>query len=573
MKIAITGIGIISAIGNNRQETLQALQAERTGMGAMQYLHSAHGDLPVGEVKRSNEELRTLLGISQDEAIGRTALLGLCAAREALAQAGVGDVSDAAFVSGTTVGGMDTTERYWQQWQRGESSDYIACHEAGASTRAIADHIGPFACTMTPSTACSSALNAIILGANMLRTGRVSRIVAGGAECLSRFHLNGFHSLMILDPALCRPFDATRAGLNLGEGAAYLVLEDEETAVARGAEILGYVAGYGNACDAYHQTASSPEGEGAYKAMQQALEMAGLAAEEVDYINAHGTGTPNNDSSESRAIVRLFGEDRLPKVSSTKAFTGHTTSASGAIEAAICLLCMQQDLVPANLRWENPEEGIVTPVPHNVHTPLEYVLCNSFGFGGNDSALLLGKTGRDLSVGKTACEVVSVGIHGEEVEYKTYISPKDARRMTRTIRQTLAGALCLLAEQKITPDAVVCATRYGCMTNSVSFLQDMLDSNEQEMRPTGFMQSTHNTMASLIAIQTHNTGYNITHSNGVYSREDAIQDITMQLQLGMLQSALLVVFDEYVEAWDGMLRQIGQRSEDVSEIQLLIKKN
>lgn len=573
MKIAITGIGIISAIGTNREETLSSLRAERTGIAAMQHLHSVHADLPVGEVPLSDTDLRQRLGIAPEEAIGRTSLLGISAAREALTQAAVDNVEDAAFLSGTTVGGMDTTERYWREWQRGERLDYVKCHEAGASTQAIADHIGPFACTMTPSTACSSALNAIMLGANMLRTGRVKRALAGGAECLSLFHLNGFRSLMILDHALCRPFDSTRAGLNLGEGAAYLVLEDEETAKARGAAILGYVAGYANTCDAYHQTASSPDGDGAYSAMQQALAMAGVAPEKVDYINAHGTGTPNNDRSESRAMVRLFGAEKMPPVSSTKSFTGHTTSASGAIEAAICVLCMQHGFVPANLRWQHSEEGVIAPVAHTMDTALHYVLCNSFGFGGNDSALLLSRYGHDLAVSTTAC-----GIHrtpvvsGEGADYKAYIPPKDVRRMTRGIRQTLAGALQALAEQKTTPDAIVCATRYGCMANSMSFLQDMSDSYEQEAKPTWFMQSTHNTMASIVAIQTHNTGYNITHSNGAQSRADAVSDIRMQMELGMIRSALLVVFDEYVETWDKVLQQTGERSADISEIQLLTKE-
>ena len=572
MKIVVTGIGIISAIGNNQQETLSSLLAERCGISMMRNLHSVHSNLPVGEVRLSNTELRSLLQIAPEETISRTSLLGLCAAREALSQATINDVTDAAFISGTTVGGMDTTEQYWYDWQRGEHADYILAHEAGASTQTIAEHIGNFAYTMTPSTACSSALNAIILGANMLRTGRVKRALVGGTECLSLFHLNGFNSLMILDSDLCRPFDATRSGLNLGEGAAYLVLEDEDTAKTRGANILGYVAGYGNACDAYHQTASSPNGDGAYLAMQQALLMAGVNPGQVDYINAHGTGTPNNDVTESGAMERLFGRDNLPLVSSTKSFIGHTTSASGAIEAAICLLCMQHSLIPANLRWRESEEGVVTPTPHNVKKSIDYVLCNSFGFGGNDSSLLLSRYGRDLFTNDKECSISSTSVlQGAQVDYRTYIAPREARRMTRQIRQTLAGVLQVLSERSVVPDAIVCATQYGCMANSVAFLQEMLASQEADYRPTLFMQSTHNTMASLVAIQMHNTGYNITHSNGTSSKEDAILDITMQMQLGMIHSALLITFDEYVEEWNRVLQRVGKHSSDISEIQLFTK--
>ena len=179
----------------------------------------------------------------------------------------------------------------------------------------------------TLSTACSSATNAIITGANMLRCGLADIVVVGGAECLSLFHLNGFNALMILDHQPCRPFDRDRAGLNLGEGAAYLVMETAASAQQRGLKPKFVLSGYANTCDAFHQTASSPEGEGAYLAMTAALKTAGLKPEDIQYINAHGTGTPNNDESESKAILRVFGE-HYPPVSSTKSFTGHTTSAS-----------------------------------------------------------------------------------------------------------------------------------------------------------------------------------------------------------------------------------------------------
>ena len=165
---------------------------------------------------------------------------------------------------------------------------------------------------------------------------------------------------MILDHQRCRPFDATRAGLNLGEGAAYIVLESEEMASKRGVKPHVYLTGYGNACDAFHQTASSEDGEGAYLAMKEALVMAHVSPKEIQYVNAHGTGTPNNDQSESVSLQRLFGA-HMPLVSSTKSFTGHTTSASGSIEAVICILAIQHHFVPTNLGWEHQmEKGITT---------------------------------------------------------------------------------------------------------------------------------------------------------------------------------------------------------------------
>ena len=196
---------------------------------------------------------------------------------------------------------------------------------------------------------------------------------------------------MILDHEQCRPFDATRAGLNLGEGAAYIVLETAASARKRGVTPIGELNGYGNACDAFHQTASSDDGEGAYLAMQKALDMSGLQPADIDYVNAHGTGTPNNDVSESQALKRVFGQ-HMPKVSSTKGMTGHTTSASGSVEAVICLLALQQGIVPANYGWKQPMENGITPVTACLqNVELKHVMCNSFGFGGNDSSLIISR--------------------------------------------------------------------------------------------------------------------------------------------------------------------------------------
>ncbi|MBP5538906.1 MAG: beta-ketoacyl-[acyl-carrier-protein] synthase family protein, partial [Bacteroidales bacterium] len=222
----------------------------------------------------------------------------------------------------------------------------------------------------------------------------VDAVLAGGADESTPLVASSFQLLYALaeeesptPELLSRPFDAGRAGLNLGEGAAFVVLETEEAARKRGADILARFTGFGNACDAFHQTASSETGEGAWRAMCQALDRAGLAPSEIDYINAHGTGTPNNDASESAALRRLFGE-AMPPVSSTKSLTGHTTSASGAIEAVFCLLALRYDFVPAQYAFTTPDPACIVPT-RGGEKALRNVLCNSFGFGGNDSSILL----------------------------------------------------------------------------------------------------------------------------------------------------------------------------------------
>jgi 3-oxoacyl-[acyl-carrier-protein] synthase-1 len=390
-QIVITGAGVVSAIGLDKAATLSSLRAGRSGIGSVRYLGTEHRDLPVGEVPLSNEELAQQLGIPADRPMVRTSLLGIWALREALTEAGLGgqDLEEMAFISGTTVGGMDKSELFYREFlESGAHSEYIALHDCGASTELIADYFGRFAFTTTSSTACSSAANAVILGAEMIQAGMFERVAVGGSECLSKFHLNGFNTLMILDHRPCRPFDADRAGLNLGEGAGYLILESEDSARRRGARPLTRLSGYGNACDAFHQTATSADGEGAYRAMRQAIELAGLQPADIDYINAHGTGTPNNDASECAAMRRLFGAE-VPPFSSTKGYTGHTTSASGGVEAVISLLALQEQFLPQNAGWEHlMPEGLKPVTDEQPRRPMRHVLCNAFGFGGNDSSML-----------------------------------------------------------------------------------------------------------------------------------------------------------------------------------------
>lgn len=389
--IVVTGYGIISSIGIGKAETLNSLKRGVAGIRPLRYLNTIHKDFPVGEVQLSNDDMKQMLGCTGNDIIPRTSLLGQLALHEALEDAKLykKDIEHAHFVSGTTVGGMDNREATHMMEKYCDSKQAkIATFNCADCTEMITEPFGNFASLSTISTACSSATNAIIAGADMLKAGVTDIAVVGGAECLTKFHLNGFNTLMILDHKPCRPFDKDRQGLNLGEGAAYLVLETEKSAQERGAKPLCRLAGYGNACDAFHQTASSPNGDGAVLAMSEALRMASLQPSDIDYINAHGTGTPNNDESESNAIKRMFG-DSYPPTSSTKAFTGHTTSASGSIEAAICLLAMKHQFIPKNLNWRTPIENGIIPVTNSItNRKIVHILSNAFGFGGNDSSLI-----------------------------------------------------------------------------------------------------------------------------------------------------------------------------------------
>lgn len=391
--VHVVGTGVISAIGNTVAETLGAFKSEQSGIGDITLFDSIHqGKLPVGEVKLSNEQLAKRCGVSIE--LPRTALLGMIAAREAMQNSGIKDWQKwrTGLVSGTTVGGMDKTENFFSEFlpdiTHGDLR-HVVNHECGRSAELMADHLGITGFLSTINTACSSSVNAISYGARLITHGLLDVVIAGGADALTKFTLNGFNSLMILDSAPCRPFDASRSGLNLGEGAGFVVLVSDRVAKEVNLESLSIVTGYGNTNDAYHQTASSPEGRGSYAAMEKALQMAGLKTSQIDYINLHGTGTLNNDVSEGTAVKRLFGES-IPKLSSTKAFTGHTLGASGGIEAVFSILAIQNQCVFPNLRFTTamPELGVVPQTKFESGVNIRHVMSNSFGFGGNCSSII-----------------------------------------------------------------------------------------------------------------------------------------------------------------------------------------
>jgi 3-oxoacyl-(acyl-carrier-protein) synthase len=393
-RVVITGYGLITSIGMNNREVLSSLLSRKSGIGNITHLDSVYrGEIPVAEVKATNAGLRDIAGLSKLEPCSRTSLMGIIAAREAMSMA----ESDfpgrrTGLISATTVGGMDTSEKFCREFfrdnSRGRLRDIIT-HDIGDSTRKIAEATDIKDFVTTISTACSSSANAILLAARLISNGVLDRVVAGGTDALSLFTVNGFNSLCILDREGCMPFDENRNGLTLGEGAAYLVLESEEAASRENRKYFGVVSGYGNACDAFHQTASSPEGEGAFLSMQKAIQKSGLDPGKIDYINVHGTGTINNDLSEGRAIERIFGA-RVPRFSSTKSYTGHTLGAAGAIEAVFSIMAIRHRTIWPNLRFMTRiSELSISPITSIVHDfPVSNVLSNSFGFGGNNTSLI-----------------------------------------------------------------------------------------------------------------------------------------------------------------------------------------
>ena len=395
-RIVITGMGICSCIGDNVQETFTHLSQGKSGLSTIELLDTLHQDhIRVGEVKHTNEALTNILDIPKENSYSRTSLLGILALREAIKSASLDGESlhSLGLIMASSVGGMDMTERYFYDYATNiPARRYITSHNIGEIAQQMASYFGIKGFVTSLSTACSSSANAIITAANLIRTGRARTLAVGGADALSKFTINGFNALMILSDKEATPFDEHRKGLNLGEAGAFLILEAESEALKHGRKILAQLSGWGNANDAYHQTASSEDGEGAFLAIEKALHCSGLSPKDIDYITAHGTATVNNDLSESRALIRIFSEEQMPDLSSTKPFTGHTLAVASAVEAIISILSIEKEMIFPNLNFQTPMKGVnIKPVTVLKQKPIQHVLSNSFGFGGNCSALIFSK--------------------------------------------------------------------------------------------------------------------------------------------------------------------------------------
>lgn len=393
-RIFITGAGIITSIGSDMASNRDALIQEKCGLSSLEQFPSKYASLlPFGEIKLSNEELKSMMQI-QDKSVTRTSLLANFAFQQAIKDAGLTpemvSATSTALITANTVGGMCLTDELYQDANsKGEGSNYLNSYDAGSIAIFLQKQHQVKGIINTINTACSSAANAIMYGTRLLENGLAKKAIVGGVDSLSKFTINGFNALHILSDEHTAPFDQNRKGLNLGEGAAFLVLEREEDITTR--KVYAEVSGYSNTNDAFHPSSLSDEGDGPYLAMKLALEKAGLQISDINFINAHGTGTGNNDEVESRAMIRLFG-NQVPDFASTKSNIGHTLGASGAIEAVFCLLNIQHQEIYKSLNFSTPIEGTELIPQQKYHQKAIYhVMSNSFGFGGNCSSLIFSK--------------------------------------------------------------------------------------------------------------------------------------------------------------------------------------
>lgn len=395
-EVWVTGIGIISPLGNGFEENIRQLRSGISPVRILSDLDSIHNcKLKVGQVALSNSDLHSLLDLDPALDINRATLFALVAVNQILRQNNNAGLTDEmSLISASTVGGMGNTELLFSDIVSGKynpDAAFIDQMDCGSIARKIIQNYKIKGENYTLSTACSSGSNAIMLGSRMIKAGKNKMVLAGGTDSLGKFVLNGFISLKNVDIDNCKPFDAERIGLNLGEGSAFVLLEDSHHAEARNAAPFAKIKGYFNVNETYHITGSSPEGQGAFLAMTGALEKSNLKPENIDFIHAHGTSTIDNDLAESKAIMRIFG-NKVPFASS-KTFTGHTLAASGAISTVLSIGSMQESFIFPSLNFKEvmPETNLSPLTEQLENIQLQNCIVNSFGFGGNNTSLVISK--------------------------------------------------------------------------------------------------------------------------------------------------------------------------------------
>ncbi len=389
--VAITGIGCLSAAGMSMKENMASLYAGKRRAAPPVRFSSGHpAPYPVFEVLEEP--------FPEDppryKKISRTCRLGLAAALEAMRDSGLdpGQLPHlrVGVCVGTTVGSAMNNEEFYRDYRNGMHPDMkiIAGFLEGNPASVIAREFGLNGPCQTVVNACSSGTDAIGVGASWIRSGICDMVIAGGADELCRVTYNGFISLMITDDSPCHPFDRDRKGLNLGEGAAILILEPERGVSGRRKDPRAFVLGYGSACDGYHLTAPSPEGKGLRNAVTDALMESGKTAGDIAFINAHGTATRDNDRTEAMVLREMLSG--VPFFS-TKGYTGHALGAAGAIEAAFTVACLESSVIPANAGFASPDPELgVSPVLENTRISKGIAISDSLAFGGHNAVLVLG---------------------------------------------------------------------------------------------------------------------------------------------------------------------------------------
>lgn len=397
MRILCCASSIVSVSGIGVDKCFDDISNADYSAKKTQYTDTAH-EVPLREIPFSNEDIKRMLADNYNVALPsriytRTALLSMLTVADLLQSSPSVSGKKVVVVNATTAGGMDKSELYYRDLKANGDADaaLVQGHEPADATNLVCDILesrgAEVMWSTTVSTACSSSAVAVGIGMDMLKAEDVDFAICMGVDPLCKFTINGFNSLGILSKNVCRPFDADRDGLNLGEGAASVMLcRDVACHVSDGISALCEVLSCETAADAFHQTATSPDAVGPTLAMKAALQKAGIDARKISYVNAHGTATPNNDESESTAMANIFGE-KLPPFSSTKFWTGHTLGACGVLEMALSAEMLKRQQILPTRNFEKVER--FSPVDKMEDANLEYIMTNSFGFGGGATSIII----------------------------------------------------------------------------------------------------------------------------------------------------------------------------------------
>ena len=570
-RIAVTGLGLVSSLGFGAEPSFARLCAGERGMAKVTLFDTAGLKSHIAaEVSGLDVAAIAPQGAAQDWS--RSDALAFLAAREALQQARHVEGTPLGLALGGTTGGMYETERALQQFAPGGISPQDARRlldfPLAVSVERVAQTLGSVTQSATVCSACSSGAVAIALGASWLLSGRAERVVAGGVDGLCQLTFTGFNALGAVDPAPCRPFDAVRAGLTLGEGAGCLVLERESSARARGVPIIAFLTGWAVASEAHHVTHPEPSGTRAAAVMLDAMRSAGLTPADVDYVNAHGTGTLHNDAMEAKALQRVFESD-LGRVwvSSSKAQLGHTLGAAGAIEAAITALSLNRGFVPPTAGLETPEvPGIRHVREANQRAPLRAALSSSFGFGGACAVLAFEAPTAEVRATPTltATPLVITGAasygargllsgvanarylsepeaaHEPPPEPLALLDPERSRRFGRASALVVASADRALRDAELNPEGIgfVVGSAFGDVERSVRFLQKLLAQGPKFASPAEFPQLIASTGSGDASIYLGLTGPCLSVSEFGTSGESAVSVAISLLELDLAPAVL-----------------------------------
>ncbi|MBD3922206.1 beta-ketoacyl-ACP synthase II [Paenibacillus sp. PR3] len=574
-RVVVTGLGAVTALGSNVGDLWESVLAGKHGIKPVDQLDmTGYMTQIAGEVK---EDL-VLTHSKKRRVLDRATLFALKASEEALEDAALERSrlkEHAGCVIGTCLGGMNSGELWYRNQDSGNKGNPRLLQEwrLNSIAESLASEWGLGGPVFTFSTACAAGGNALGYAGDLIRAGKAEIMIVGGADALAHMGIAGFHALQSLDHEPCRPYSKDRNGLSLGEGAGILILESEESAVQRGAKIYAEVLGFGLSADGYHPTAPKPDGEGASRAISNALNKNNIAPDQVKYINGHGTGTPKNDSAETNAIKRVFGEAIASlKVSSTKSMIGHLLGAAGAVEGIVTVLSIHHQIIPPTANFTTPDSVCdldYTPNQPYYSENLDYALSNNFAFGGNNCSVLFGNyqvthpeveelneeriviTGMSQfsSVGGDLDQFWTKLLRGEpnwheistsegvvrkigkvkDFDIHTYISKRDARKMDRFEQLTVAAAKRAINHAKVEINdenahriGIIVGTANGTVESCVNFYQPVVHEGAEGANPVHFPNTVFNQASGLAAMQTNAIGLNTTVVDGHASTAAAL---------------------------------------------------